>query len=62
MYDGSLDPETLKNTNTNAAQTTQKRSHEKPLAATGAARQLRGSVHAHTSSHGRMPSTNHGTK
>ncbi len=62
MYDGSLDPEMLKKTNTKAAQTTQKRSQEKPLAATGAARQLLRSDHAHTSSHGRRPSTNHGMK
>ena len=40
MYDGSFEPDTLKNTKMNAAQTTQKRAHEKPLAASGAARQL----------------------
>src|SRR4029079_2293675 len=62
MYDGSLDPEMLKKANTKAAQTMQKRSQRKPLAATGAARQPLRSVHAHTSSHGRMPRMNHGMK
>ena len=41
MYDGSLEPDMLKKTKTNAAQTRQKRSHEKPLATCGASRQLR---------------------
>src|SRR5260221_569945 len=55
MYDGSLEPERLKNTNTNAAQTRQNFGHEKPFAATVASHQLRRSVHIQTKSHGRMP-------
>src|SRR3954447_8176504 len=52
----------LKKTKMNAAQTTQKRSHEKPFCARGASRQLRSSVTAHTSTHGIRPIANHGTK
>jgi len=41
MYDGSFDPDALKNTNTNAAQTSAKRRHANPLPARGASRHAR---------------------
>ncbi len=62
MYEGSFDPDRLKNTNTNAAQTRQNFGHANPLLATGASRQLRMSVHACTKSQGRRPAQSSGTK
>ncbi len=62
MYDGSFDPDALKNTNTNAAQTSAKRRHANPLAARGASRQARRAPQPSTGSHGSMPATNTGMK
>src|SRR5258708_4698002 len=62
MYDGSFDPDMLKNTKMKTAHTTQNRSHEKLFCARAASRQLRANVTAHTMSHGMSPRMNHGTK
>src|ERR1700682_4019520 len=62
MYEGSLEPDTLKNTKMNADQTTANRCQLKLLRPTGASVHMRRAVHRNTVSHGRMPARRMGTK
>ena len=62
MYEGSLEPDTLKNTKMNADQTTANRCQLKPLRPTGASVHMRRAVHRNTVSQGRMPTTKMGMK
>ena len=63
MYEGSFEPDRLKNTKTKAGPDEAEAGPREAVRRHAAAsRQLRGSVHAHTSSQGNMPTTNHGTK
>ena len=62
MYDDSFDPDRLKNTNMNAAQTSTKRCQQKPLRSGRASVHDRFAVHANSVSHGRMPTAKIGTK
>ncbi len=64
MYDGSFEPDALKNTKTKAAQTSAKRCHEKPSALAAPSRQVAARRRtARTVSHGRMPTMSRtGTK
>ena len=57
-----MEPDKLKNTNTNNAHTRQNFGHEKPSAVDAALLQLRRSVHNQTKNHGRMPAQNRGMK
>src|SRR5271169_4240112 len=62
MYEGSFDPDALKNRKMTGAHTSAKRCQLKRFAASGASRQARYALHANTLSQGSMPPIKIGTK
>src|ERR1700681_2018701 len=62
MYEGSLEPDALKNTKMNADQTSANRCQLNPLRLTGASVHVRRAVHRNTVSQGRMPARKMGMK
>src|SRR5947208_2364449 len=62
MYDGSFDPEALKNRKMKAVHTTPKRCHEKPFAAGLPSRHIESEPQVNNGSQGSAPITKSGTK